>query len=173
MGRYLLLLMNRGLTPDSSSTLKTSLRERGIKVIDVRIGKHVEVDYVSDSKLSAQISDILGLKVLEEKELERTEKDYVHLVKEGRCWEAHEALEGVWKGADPSEKMGIMYIIKICVATVHYQRGNYETAKRIMNEVILSAPSRELFERLNLVFLYELLKTRGEEALKLLAYGIG
>ena len=69
--------------------------------------------------------------------------------------------------------MGKMYIIKICVATVHYQRGNYETAKRIMNEVILSAPSRELFERLNLVFLYELLKTRGEEALKLLAYGIG
>ncbi|MGC9208349.1 MAG: phosphoribosylformylglycinamidine synthase subunit PurS [Nitrososphaeria archaeon] len=173
MGRILLILMNRGLTPDSSLTIKTSLREMGVKVIDVRIGKYVEVDYEDDSKLSEKISDRLGLKVIEENELERTEKDYVHLVKDGRCWEAHEALELAWKSSDPSNKREIMRVIKICVAVVHYQRGNYETARRIMNEVISSPPPRELFERLNLTFLYELLKAKGEEALKDLAYGIG
>ncbi len=151
--------------------LKSLLRSNEIQANDVRVGKFVEVDYFSDSFLGEKIGDILKLRKVEECELEKCGRTLQELIKNGRCWEAHEVLEEIWHKANGSEKEEIHNIIKVCVAVVHYQRGNFETARRILGEALKGGFNPEIADSLGIDFLLKKLKKPEETALKEIAYG--
>ncbi len=169
--RWLAIFENNTYSNIDSQKLKSLLRSNGVQANDVRVGKFVEVDYFSDSLLGEKIGELLKLKKVEECELEKCNKNLQELVKNGRCWEAHELLEELWHKAEGSKKEEIHKIIKVCVAVVHYQRGNFETAKRIMHEALQGGINVELTESLEIGFLAKKLKEGEETAIGEIAFG--
>ncbi len=155
----------------SSQSIKTFLKSKGMQINDVRIGKYIEIDYFSDSFLGEKIGEYLKIKKVEECELGKCNKTLQELVKDGRCWEAHEILEEIWHKSSGREKTEIHNIIKVCVAAVHYQRGNTETAIRLLKEALQSGINEELAKRLKIEFLIQKLIRPNEVALKDIAFG--
>lgn len=49
-----------------------------------------------------------------------------------RYWEAHEALESVWKGAAGEEKTYLQGVILVCAAFVHHQKGEEQVALGVL-----------------------------------------
>ncbi len=169
--RYLSIFENDRYENAQAQFLKSLLRSYEIQVNDVRVGKFVEVDYFSDSFLGEKIGDVLKLRKVEECELEKCGKTLQELIKNGRCWEAHELLEDIWHKANGSEKEEIHNIIKVCVAVVHYQRGNFETAKRILGEALKGGFNPELADSLGIGSIVKKLQKPEETALKEIAFG--
>ncbi|MFP3223093.1 MAG: DUF309 domain-containing protein [Nitrososphaeria archaeon] len=167
--RCLAIFENSAYSFVDSQKLKTLLRSKGLQINDVRVGKYIEVDYISNFFEGEKISQILKLNKVEECELEKCNHSLEELVKNGRCWEAHELLEDLWHRADGNEKEDIHIIIKVCVAVVHYQRGNTDTAKRILGEALEKGINAELAKRLGIGFLVQKIGEDKEAALKNIA----
>ncbi len=170
--RCLAIFENSVYSFADSQKLKGLLRSKGLQVNDVRVGKYVEVDYVSDLFDGEKIGQLLKLNKVEECELEKCNHDLEYLVKNARCWEAHELLEDLWHRADGNEKEDIHRIIKVCVAVVHYQRGNVDTAKRILREALEKGINAELAKMLGIGFLLQKIGEDNETALKNIALAI-
>jgi len=170
--RCLAIFENNAYSFVDSQKLKTLLRSNGLQVNDVRVGKYVEVDYISNCFKGEKISQLLKLNKVEECELKKCNHSLEELVKNGRCWEAHELLEDLWQGAIGNEKEDIQRIIKVCVAVVHYQRGNADTAKRILEETLKKGINAELAKRLGIGFLIQKISEDKEITLKNIALAI-
>ncbi|WMT54109.1 DUF309 domain-containing protein [Ferroplasma acidiphilum] len=56
----------------------------------------------------------------------------VYLMGDERYWEAHEALENNWKNSSGIEKLTYQYIILLCAAGVHMQRGHDSVCRNII-----------------------------------------
>ncbi|MGC8600157.1 MAG: DUF309 domain-containing protein [Nitrososphaeria archaeon] len=170
--RCLAIFENSVYSFADSQKLKGLLRSKGLQVNDVRVGKYVEVDYVSNLFEGEKIGQLLKLNKVEECELEKCNHDLEYLVKNARCWEAHELLEDLWHRADGNEKEDIHRIIKVCVAAVHYQRGNADTAKRILGEALEKGINAELVKMLGIGFLLQKIGEDNETVLKNIALAI-
>ena len=56
----------------------------------------------------------------------------LYLINEERYWEAHEVLENHWQESEGIEKITYQYIILLCVAGVHMQRGHRDICRNVM-----------------------------------------
>lgn len=56
----------------------------------------------------------------------------VYLMEGERYWEAHEVLENNWKNSSGIEKLTYQYIILLCAAGVHMQRGHDSVCRNII-----------------------------------------
>jgi hypothetical protein len=56
----------------------------------------------------------------------------VYLIENERYWEAHEVLENNWKNSSGIEKLTYQYIILLCAAGVHMQRGYDSVCRNII-----------------------------------------
>jgi hypothetical protein len=60
--------------------------------------------------------------------------DYsLYLIEDERYWEAHEVLENSWRNSTGIEKTTYQYIILLCAAGVHMQRGHDSVCKNIIS----------------------------------------
>lgn len=160
--RYLALIKNENFTNKDSENLKKILRESGFTVYDVRIGKYIEVDYEGKEALGEKIAKTLSSQLIKEHEIEIIEEPLKLLIKEGRCWEAHETLERIrdTKYSDKEIKEKINNIIKLCAATVHYMRGNVETAIRIYNDALQKGIDKSILSDLGIADLMALIENK-------------
>jgi hypothetical protein len=130
-------------------------------VIDVRIGpERIEVDLVTTDlepvrgRLSA-LSEVLDAVVVGERSpgsLREAVCEAVRLVGEGRYWEAHEVLEGVWRSAEGKEKLALNGLILFAAAHVKLQRGDEAGYRRLLRRALraLEASGLEELAGLNL-----------------------
>ncbi len=103
---------------------------------DLRIEKHkVELSYffhVNKNTASTMgtcffISDINYLQDV-------TSFNYaIYLMEDERYWEAHEVLENNWRNSTGIEKLTYQYIILLCAAGVHMQRGHDSVCNNIIS----------------------------------------
>jgi predicted metal-dependent hydrolase len=56
----------------------------------------------------------------------------LYLINDERYWEAHEVLENQWQASKGVERATYQYIILLCVAGVHMQRGHIEISRNVI-----------------------------------------
>jgi len=163
--RYIAFLRNWGIGPDQHDELLREVRDllRGLceQVIDARIGPDkIEVDFVASdpepvrSRLSA-LSDVLQVVGVGESSpgsLDEAVREATRLIGEGRYWEAHEVLEGVWRSAEGREKVALNGLILFAAAHVKLQRGDEAGYRRVLRRALraLEASGLEELAGLNL-----------------------
>ncbi|WP_066795854.1 DUF309 domain-containing protein [Caldivirga sp. MU80] len=140
--RVLIYLSNtRGYEPKDRVNLMKQLRSMGIRVINVRVAtRHLEVDASTDNVDEA--AHTLGLligPVLEvvnltmEHRYDNPFRAYVDLFNGERFWEAHEALEPIWRvGRD----VNVQGLIVAAAAFVKLQEGYIEPFLRLANRAL-------------------------------------
>ena len=57
--------------------------------------------------------------------------DYFHLFEEGKYFEAHEVLEGLWRETKDETREFYHGLIQLAAALVHFQKGNLKGAKEL------------------------------------------
>ncbi len=157
--RHIVFLRNWGIGPHQHDELLREVREllRGLceLVIDVRIGpERVEVDLITTDpkpvreRLSA-LSDVLYAVSVGERapgSLQEAMREAVRLVGEGRYWEAHEVLEGVWRSAGGREKVALNGLILFAAAHVKLQRGDEAGYRRLLKRALRALEASGLGE---------------------------
>ncbi len=136
----------RGYTPkDATSLLYKAQELAGSDVIirDARVSKkYIELDAslpdnvpIDDlvSRL-ASISSLASYERIVERLMEKDEaiKRAIELFNDEKYWNAHEALEGVWKGASGEEKSILNAIILVAAAFVHDEKDEPEICLSIL-----------------------------------------
>lgn len=139
LARHLVFLENRGLTPkDDAQRLKRLLKSIPcVKSANVRISKgHVEVDTVhSCENIGEEVSSKLGLEHIHtfHHEREVTPKAAPSLAREGRFWEAHEALETLLIETGGDRR--VRALIFAFAAAAKAQEGLLEQAYRMLSKM--------------------------------------
>ncbi|MDJ0269345.1 MAG: DUF309 domain-containing protein [Aigarchaeota archaeon] len=137
--RYLVITKNNAhLTPRDRGGVISELRERlrdSCRVADLRIASnHLEFDlFCGEHGLERTVSILNGLFGVVDVRNLSDEKDVmdfdealiraVGLFNEERYWEAHEALENLWRNTQGAEKELLHGIILTAAAYVHTQKG--------------------------------------------------
>lgn len=151
MARVIVALKLQGL--EASPGLHTELRNRAKRIlsntqgrlVDVRIGRRrVEIDVLAsdvDSVVSAlaKWAPIEYFREIVEPRAASDEKLVEHaaeLFNDERYWEAHEALEQVWRGKKGAEREVLYGLIKIAAAFVHAQKGEASTYFRLLEAAL-------------------------------------
>lgn len=167
MARVIVALKLQGL--EASPELHKEFRERAKSIlydaqgrlIDVRIGRsRVEVDVLaSDVNLVvsalAKWAPIEYFREITETRAASDEKlveQAAILFNDERYWEAHEALEQVWRGKEGSEREVLSGLIKIAAAYVHAQKGETAAYFRLLEAALkhLSRWRREEYYCINI-----------------------
>lgn len=144
--RYMVHLQNRTHTSKDATSLLYKARDLAgddVTIRDVRVSKkYVELDTSLPDDISiddlvlrlAQISPLAGYEHIVERHMEKDEaiKRAVELFNDEKYWGAHEALEGVWKGASGEEKSILNSIILIAAAFVHDEKDEPEICLSIL-----------------------------------------
>lgn len=141
MKRVIVALKLEGLEATSQlhSKLIQAVREQlcqaSSRVVDVRIGrKRVEVDVFTDNAQEvvrvlscwAPLEYVRDIESLEEFSEAELVSFAVALFNDERFWEAHEALEQVWRSKTGEEREVLSGLIKLSAAYVHAQKGRLE-----------------------------------------------
>lgn len=146
MQRYMVHLQNKSHTPKDATSLLYRARELAgseIVVRDARVSKkYIEFDTsVPDGtdvgELTGRLEKISPLASCEhiiERHMVKNEaiEHAVELFNDEKYWGAHEALEGVWKGADGAEKSILNGIILVAAAFVHDEKDEPEICLSIL-----------------------------------------
>lgn len=139
-------LQNRSYTPKDATALLYRARELAgpeIIVRDARVSKkYIEFDTsipdgMDAGELTAKLEKISPLASYEHVIEHHVGKDEaiehaVKLFNDEKYWGAHEALEGVWKGADGAEKSILNGIILVAAAFVHDEKDEQEICLSIL-----------------------------------------
>jgi uncharacterized protein len=139
-------LQNRSYTPRDATTLLYRARElAGPEVVirDARVSKkYIELDASVPDGMDAgelagrleKISPLAGSEHIVERHMgkEQAIKHAVELFNDEKYWGAHEALEGVWKGAQGDEKSILNGIILVAAAFVHDEKDEWEICLSIL-----------------------------------------
>ncbi|MEM4352465.1 MAG: DUF309 domain-containing protein [Candidatus Caldarchaeum sp.] len=140
MRRYIVLAANTGLSPSDRPRIIKELRSNGYNVIDVRVGSnHVEVDMFSDQPPRLEELDVLevvptGVELDESPEACFSRA--VGLFDSERFWEAHEALESLWRSSDGGVKVFLHGLILTAAAFVHLQKGDTKGFDSIIKRAV-------------------------------------
>jgi predicted metal-dependent hydrolase len=137
--RYLLIAENPGFSVSHREELLRRLRAV-LPVIAMRIAtRHVEVDVKTDDleKAVAEVENIVG-KVLEVVDITFEDvgggvERYVDLFNRERFWEAHNALEGLWRKTRNTTLQGL---IMLAAAFVKLQEGHPDKFERMLKEAL-------------------------------------
>ena len=137
--RYLLIAENPGFYVSHREELLRRLRAV-LPVIAVRIATgHVEVDVKTDDleKAVAEVDKVVG-KVLEVVDITFEDvgggvEKYVDLFNRERFWEAHNALEGLWRKTRNATLQGL---IMLAAAFVKLQEGQPDKFERMLKETL-------------------------------------
>ncbi len=137
--RYLLIAENPGFSVSHREDLLRRLRSV-LPVIAVRIASdHVEVDVKTDDlkKAVAEVEKVVG-KVLEVVDITFEDvgggvERYVDLFNRERFWEAHNALEGLWR---KTRNVTLQGLIMLAAAFVKLQEGWPDKFERMLKEAL-------------------------------------
>ncbi len=137
--RYLLIAENPGFSVSHREDLLRRLR-LVLPVIAVRIASdHVEVDVKTDDlkKAVAEVEKAVG-RVLEVVDITFEDvgggvERYVDLFNRERFWEAHNALEGLWRKTRNATLQGL---IMLAAAFVKLQEGRPDKFERMLKEAL-------------------------------------
>ena len=144
-------LRNEGQTPKDATRLlerARSLLERdGLVVRDARVStKFIEFDISMTKDANEQlyldklgaISRVASYEEVVEKHLSKAEaiKLAVKSFNDEKYWNAHEHLEGVWKGTSGSEKSILNGIILVAAAFVHDEKDEPEICVSILRRAL-------------------------------------
>jgi hypothetical protein len=139
-------LQNRSYTPKDATILLYRARELAgpeVVVRDARVSKkYIEFDASTPDGMDAgeltgrldKISPLASYEHIVERHMGRDEaiEHAVKLFNDEKYWGAHEALEGVWKGADGAEKSILNSIILVAAAFVHDEKDEPEICLSIL-----------------------------------------
>ena len=138
MDRFMLHLKNEGFAPADASDLLRRARSlcsgTGATVRDTRVSSRyieydVSVPMEEIEEIVSGLESIGGLEsarhLVDEGQIDKRQAmmDGVSYFNDERFWEAHEALEGVWKGVHEGEKDLVQGIILVAAALVHHQKN--------------------------------------------------
>jgi predicted metal-dependent hydrolase len=137
--RYLLIAENPGFSVSHREELLRRLRAV-LPVIAVRIATgHVEVDVKTDDleKAVAEVEKVVG-RVLDVVDITFEDvgggvERYVDLFNRERFWEAHNALEGLWRKTRNTTLQGL---IMLAAAFVKLQEGQPDKFERMLKEAL-------------------------------------
>lgn len=137
--RYLIIAENPSFSVSHRVDLLRRLRSV-LPVIAVRIAAdHVEVDVKTDDlqKAVAEVEKVVG-KVLEVVDITFEDvgggvERYVDLFNRERFWEAHNALEGLWRKTRNATLQGL---IMLAAAFVKLQEGQPDKFERMLKEAL-------------------------------------
>lgn len=146
MQRYMMHLQNKSYTSKDAAALLYKARELvepEVTIRDARVSKkYVELDTsVPDdmdiSGLAGKLKAIAPLASYEHVVERHMGKDEaieraVELFNDEKYWEAHEALESVWKGSSGAEKSILNGIILVAAAFVHDEKDEPEICLSIL-----------------------------------------
>ncbi len=134
--------------PSMRDSIFSSLKKEDNNVYDLRIGNfNTELSYFNYLKKSVKYYIGKSYYKINIDYLRKIKSfDYaIYLMADERYWEAHEVLENYWSAANGIEKKTYQYIILLCVAGVHGQRGHFN----ISNSVIKRANNIKTFNSIN------------------------
>ncbi|MEM0444955.1 MAG: DUF309 domain-containing protein [Nitrososphaerota archaeon] len=167
MRRFIIALRLKGLEATQQlhegyvGEARRLLSHIACSVVDVRIGgRRLEVDVLTDNPdevvktLSTGLApleyvrEVAPLEGLSEEEIVNLA---VSLFNDERFWEAHEALEQVWRNKAGEEREVLSGLIKLSAAFVHAQKGRGENSLRMLQSALnhLSRWSRERYYNVN------------------------
>lgn len=143
-------LQNRAYTPKDATVLLYRARELAgsdVTIRDARVSKkYVEFDTSLPDGMSADdlarrlgaISPLASYEHIVERHMEKDEaiERAVELFNDEKYWGAHEALEGVWKGASGGEKSILNGIILVAAAFVHDEKDEQEICLSILQRAM-------------------------------------
>jgi predicted metal-dependent hydrolase len=137
--RYLLIAENPGFSASHREELLRRLRAV-LPVIAMRIATgHVEVDVKTNDleKAVAEVEKVVG-KVLEVVDITFEDvgdgvERYVDLFNKERFWEAHNALEGLWRKTRNTTLQGL---IMLAAAFVKLQEGQPDKFEKMLKEAL-------------------------------------
>ncbi len=78
----------------------------------------------------------------------------IYLISNQRYWEAHEVLENIWHEKYNLIKKTYQFIILLCVANIHKQRGHIKTYNEVINRA-LKINTLDKIENINVKLLKE------------------
>ena len=121
--------------PKNRDSLMKELRKNDPNIYDLRIESHrIELSYFYH--LNKKTFERLGRNFF------TSRIDFLqgavsfnfaqYLINEERYWEAHEVLENQWQASKGIAKTTYQYIILLCVAGVHMQRGHSEICRNVI-----------------------------------------
>jgi uncharacterized protein len=139
-------LQNKSYNPKDAAALLNKARqlvEPKITVRDTRVSKkYIEFDTSVPDSMSpddlvtklATISPLAAYEHVVERHMDKDEaiERAVELFNDEKYWGAHEALEGVWKGASGDEKSILNGIILVAAAFVHDEKNEPEICLSIL-----------------------------------------
>lgn len=118
--------------------LKDKLREEGLKVVDIRVCKFVEVDIIMGRNEDILYRELgKPIKIID---VENINENLNELVNDCFYWLVHEVLESVWRKSEGEEKDLIHSAILIAVSLVKFCKGEYDIAEEILKRSYISSP---------------------------------
>ena len=146
--RYLLIVENPGYTVKNRPHLLKELRAH-LPVIALRIAtRHIEVDVKGADPQEARkiVERILGGSVVEVVDITFEEvkggvEDYVRLFNQERFWEAHNALEGLWRSTRNPTLQGLIMPSLPLPSALWHSSSSLATS-RIFTPVVPMASTR-------------------------------
>ena len=157
MARIIILVKNNNYkyTPSDRTELVNTVRRNlrdydyNIKLVDVRVASyHVEFDLLVDEDsvdingikklLENHVGEVLEVRrILEYEEAdEELFRKALDLFNKERFWEAHEALEPLWRKAAGDEKETLHGLILIAAAFVNYQKNKMDRAFAVFERAL-------------------------------------
>jgi hypothetical protein len=113
--------------------LKEELRNRGANIIDIRLGKYLEIDVLDSKNI---VINSLG-KPLFEVEVGKDYNEKVwDLISQMRFWECHERLEEKWRNSNGFEKEYLQAVILVCASMIKYLKGEVEISDRLLEKAL-------------------------------------
>lgn len=139
-------LHNMGNTSKDATTLLHKAREFAgpdVTIRDARVStKYIEFDTSVPDSISidylvrqlGKMSPLASFEHIVERHMEKDEaiKRAIEMFNDEKYWGAHEALEGVWKGANGEEKNILNGIILVAAAFVHDEKDEPEVCLSIL-----------------------------------------
>ena len=121
--------------PKNRDTLMGELRKNDPFVYDLRVESHrIELSYFYhiNSKTMKRMGTNFFTSRIDFLQGATSFNFALYLIKGERYWEAHEVLENQWQASTGIERVTYQYIILLCVAGVHMQRGHSAVARNVI-----------------------------------------
>ncbi len=136
--RYI-YIYNALLKNEFRDEILKSLKKLNHNIYDVRIGKsHIEIS--SFSLLNKIIARLFGnkYKIINVDSLKNNKllENAIKYISMEYYWVAHEILENIWHEATGKIKNTYQFLILLCVANIHEQRGHDQTAEIVINRAL-------------------------------------
>ncbi|BCU71416.1 DUF309 domain-containing protein [Stygiolobus caldivivus] len=131
MIRKIYYYKKEGISSDLDS-IKAVLRQKGVKLIDIRVCKYVEIDFFDEDD-EDKVVRLLGKPLFTNCERCSFEELFFNF----RFWEAHEELEKKWKvEEDIQKKKYLQSLILISASLIKYCKGEVNVSDKLLSNAL-------------------------------------